>query len=411
MNKASILAPASLTERLRATRALTLELSRPLSDADATVQPMPDASPAKWHLAHTSWFFETFVLRDHLPGYRQFDERWAFLFNSYYEGEGERLARDRRGMLARPPLDEIRAFRAHVDEAMERALPELGGEALDLVELGIAHEQQHQELFLTDILATFAANPLEPVYASAGPSVDGTPDENGRWVPGRTGIVEIGAEADGFAFDCERPRHQTFLQPHAIADRVVSNGEWQQFVDDGGYRNPSLWLSEGWAWVQRERITAPLYWSVDGSAFTLAGRQPRDSKAPVTHVSFYEADAFARWAGARLPTEAEWEDMAAATDPHAGNQLDQAGAVMPRAGGSWFGDVWAWTGSAFLPHPGFRQPEGTVGEYNGKFMSGQMVLKGASCATPRGSSRVSTRNFFPPSARWQFTGVRLARDC
>jgi ergothioneine biosynthesis protein EgtB len=427
VNVARTLAEETLTERLRATRALTTALAEPLSDADATVQPMPDASPAKWHLAHTSWFFETFLLRAFVPGYRVYDERWPFLFNSYYEGEGARLARDRRGMLSRPTLDEARAYRAHVDEALARAMPGFGEEALELIELGIAHEQQHQELFLTDILATFAANPLEPAYSSAlslraeGEAIHSDApgllrsarnDEGGfNWLTGRSGIVEVGAGADGFAFDCERPRHQVLLQPHELADRFVTNGEWQAFVADGGYRNPRYWLSDGGAWVQRERIKAPLYWGEDGTSFTLAGRVALDPAAPVTHVSHYEADAYARWAGARLPTEAEWEDMAGGHDPHGGNQLDAAGAVMPRRGGDWFGDVWCWTGSAFLPHPGFRQPEGSVGEYNGKFMSGQMVLKGASCATPRGSSRASTRNFFPPDARWQFTGVRLARDC
>jgi ergothioneine biosynthesis protein EgtB len=428
VNVAASLAPRPLAERLRATRALTGALAEPLSDADATVQPMPDASPAKWHLAHTSWFLETFLLRAFVPGYRVYDERWPFLFNSYYEGEGERLARDRRGMLSRPTLDEARAYRAHVDEAMARAMPSFSDEALQLIEIGIAHEQQHQELFLTDILATFAANPLEPAYhvspgltqdppsspaaSEAGRQTpDQVRDDGQHWITGRSGIVEIGATPHGFAFDCERPRHRVLLQPHAIANRFVTNGEWQEFIADGGYRTPSHWLSDGWAWVGREGISAPLYWSEDGTSFTLAGRLALDPAAPVTHVSHYEADAYARWAGARLPTEAEWENMAGAHDSRGGNQLDRAGAAMPRPGGSCFGDVWCWTGSAFLPHPGFRQPEGSVGEYNGKFMSGQMVLKGASCATPRGSSRASTRNFFPPHTRWQFTGVRLARDC
>jgi ergothioneine biosynthesis protein EgtB len=399
-----------MIDLLKTTRALSTALAEPLSDADATIQPMPDASPAKWHLAHTSWFFETFVLRDHLPGYRPFDERWGFLFNSYYEGEGARLARDRRGMLARPSLDEVRAYRAHVDEALERAVPMLGKEVLELIELGIAHEQQHQELFLTDILASFAANPLEPVYGSA-PDAEPLRAAPLRWCEGRSGTVEIGAGPHGFAFDCERPRHTVWLQPHRLASRLVTNGEWAEFLESGGYGNPKLWLSDGWAWVQREGISAPLYWAEEGTQFTLAGRVERDADAPVAHISFYEADAFARWAGERLPTEAEWEAAAEAQDPWKGNQLDRAGAVLPRAGGGWFGDVWCWTASAFLPHPGFRQPGGTVGEYNGKFMSGQMVLKGASCATPRGSSRASTRSFFPPDSRWQFTGVRLARDC
>jgi ergothioneine biosynthesis protein EgtB len=400
---------AGLGERLFATRRLTLALAEPLSDADATIQPHPDASPAKWHLAHTTWFFETFVLRDHLPGYRLHDERWPFLFNSYYEGEGPRHARPRRGMISRPSLDEIRAWRSHVDEALDRALPDLPAAALDLVELGIQHEQQHQELFLTDLLATFSENPLEPTYGELPPAPVHAAEPL-TWLPGRSGIVEIGAAAGGFAFDSERPRHGVLLHPHEIAARPVSNGEWLQFIAGGGYRTAQLWLSEGWDWVQREQVAAPLYWREDGSAFTLAGRRELDPSAPVTHLSYYEADAFARWAGARLPTEAEWESLAESSDAAGGNQLDRAGPVMPRPGGRSFGDVWNWTASAFLPYPGFRPAEGTVGEYNGKFMCGQFVLKGASCATPRGHSRASYRNFFPPAARWQFTGLRLARD-
>jgi ergothioneine biosynthesis protein EgtB len=398
-----------LASRLSATRKLTLDLAAPLSDADATVQPFPDASPAKWHLAHTSWFFETFVLRDHVPGCRLFDERWAYLFNSYYEGEGPRHARPKRGMLSRPSLDEVRAYRAQVDEALERALPSLPPAALDLVELGIHHEQQHQELLLTDILATFAENPLEPAFGELSPPACFAAEPL-SFHPGRTGIVEIGAPADGFAFDCERPRHRVFLAAHAIANRRVTNQEWREFIADGGYRTPTLWLSDGWDWVQRESIASPLYWREGGAEFTLGGRREIDWAAPVAHVSFYEADAFARWAGARLPTEAEWEGFASSADPNLGTQLDEAGAVAPRPGGGMFGDTWEWTGSAFSPYPGFAPAKGAVGEYNGKFMSGQLVLKGASCATPRGHSRVSYRNFFAPDARWQFTGLRLARD-
>ena len=400
---------SALGERLAATRQLTLDLAEPLSDADATIQPHPDASPAKWHLAHTTWFFETFILRDHVPHYRLHDDRWPFLFNSYYEGEGERHARPCRGMLSRPNLDEIRAWRAGVDEALQRALPDLMPDTIRLVELGIQHEQQHQELLLTDILATFAENPLEPAYGELDPAPCYAVEPL-AWIEGRSCLVEIGSSSSGFAFDCERARHTTFLHPHRIANRPVTNGEWRQFVDDGGYRTPGLWLSEGWDWAVREGITSPLYWHDDGSHFTLAGRRELDAAAPVSHVSFYEADAFARWAGARLPTEAEWEDAFASSDPNLGHQLDRAMPVLPKPGGSPFGDVWQWTGSAFLPYPGFKPEAGTVGEYNGKFMSGQMVLKGASCATPRGHSRASYRNFFPPSARWQFTGVRLAQD-
>ncbi|HEX8842943.1 MAG TPA: ergothioneine biosynthesis protein EgtB [Sphingomicrobium sp.] len=402
-------ATAALGERLLATRKLTLELAKPLSDADATIQPFPDASPAKWHLAHTTWFFETFVLRDHLPGYRLFDERWPYCFNSYYEGEGPRHARPKRGMLSRPSLDEVRAYRASVDEALERALPSLPTAALDLIELGINHEQQHQELLLTDILATFAENPLEPAYGELPPPACFAVEPL-SWHRGREGLVEIGATEAGFAFDCERPRHRVILTGHELANRRVTNKEWRDFIEDGGYSTPTLWLSDGWAWVQQDRVAAPLYWREDGTEFTLAGRREIDWAAPVAHVSHYEADAFARWTGARLPTEAEWEDFAASTDPNMGNQLDEAGAAVPRPGGGMFGDVWEWTQSAFASYPGFKPAEGAVGEYNGKFMSGQLVLKGASCATPRGHSRASYRNFFPPAARWQFTGVRLAKD-
>ena len=399
----------SRAERLAATRKLTLDLAAPLSDADATIQPHPDASPAKWHLAHTTWFFETFILRDHVPGYQLHEDRWAYLFNSYYEGEGDRHARPRRGMLSRPSLEEVREWRQRVDQALLAALPGLPAEALTLVELGIHHEQQHQELFLTDILATFAENPLEPAYGALDPAPAAV-DEELFWIDGKDGLAEIGAADDSFAFDCERPRHQALLHPYRIASRSVTNGEWQEFIGDGGYRTPTLWLSDGWDWLSRERVSSPLYWLGDGSQFTLAGRREIDPSAPVAHISYYEADAFARWAGARLPTEAEWEAAFASANARDGHQLDRAGPALPRAGGGPFGNVWQWTGSAYLPYPGFVPEAGTVGEYNGKFMSGQMVLKGASCATPRGHSRASYRNFFPPAARWQFTGVRLARD-
>jgi ergothioneine biosynthesis protein EgtB len=398
-----------LSERLFATRKLTLDLAAPLSDADSTLQPFTEASPAKWHLAHTSWFFETFVLRDHLPGYRLFDERFHFLFNSYYEGEGARHDRAKRGMLSRPSLEEIRSYRLAVDEALERALPQLDADCLSLIELGINHEQQHQELLLTDLLAAFAENPLEPAYGDM-PTAACFAAEPLTFHLGREGIVEIGASDGGFAFDSERPRHRVFLEPHQLAGRPVTNGEWREFMANGGYQAPALWLSEGWAWVQRTGITAPLYWRNAETEFTLAGRREIDWAAPVAHVSYYEADAFARWAGARLPTEAEWESFAASADPHLGNQLDEAGPVLPKPDGGMFGDVWEWTGSAFTAYPGFAPAEGTVGEYNGKFMCSQFVLKGASCATPRGHSRASYRNFFPPDARWQFTGVRLARS-
>ena len=399
-----------LAERYSATRALTLGLAAPLSDADATIQPFPDASPAKWHLAHTSWFFEAFILRDRVPGYRLFDERYPYLFNSYYEGEGDRHPRPKRGMLSRPSLDEVRDFRAYVDEALLGALPSFGPAELELIELGINHEQQHQELFLTDILATLAENPLEPAYGDLPPPACFA-TEPMSFHRGVEGIVDIGAGESGFSFDSERPRQRVFLARHEIANRRVTNGEWRDFMRDGGYDTASLWLSDGWDWVRREGIRAPLYWRDDGSEFTLGGRREIDWSAPVAHVSYVEADAFARWAGARLPSEAEWESFAASADLAIGNQLDNAGAVVPRPGGGIFGDVWEWTRSAFAAYSGFAPADGAVGEYNGKFMSGQLVLKGASCATPRGHSRASYRNFFPPTARWQFTGLRLARDC
>ncbi|WP_137861636.1 MULTISPECIES: ergothioneine biosynthesis protein EgtB [unclassified Sphingomonas] len=411
-------APSALGAKFLHIRALSAALVRPLSDADATIQSMDDASPAKWHLAHTTWFFETFVLRDHLPGYVLFDARWPFLFNSYYEAEGQRHARPRRGMLSRPALDEILAWRAHVDAALIDALPALPPAAVELVLLGCNHEEQHQELLLTDILHHFSVNPLEPAIWQGAPKVPVAMPGPIGWIAGPEGLVQVGAGLGGsaFSFDCEGPRHQALLAPHALADRTVTNGEWAAFIADGGYRDPRHWLSDGWAWVQKEGIEAPLYWQQGQGAWTrfgLDGRRPVDPAAPVTHVSLFEADAYASWAGARLPTEFEWEAAASAHDPADGNQLDAAGPVEPRpsAGGpAFFGDVWEWTGSAYRPYPGFRPAEGAVGEYNGKFMSGQFVLRGSSCATPRGHSRASYRNFFYPHQRWQFTGVRLAKD-
>lgn len=406
----------ALARRYRKVRALTEALAAPLSDADATVQSMPDASPAKWHLAHTTWFFETFVLRDHVPGYQLHDARFPFLFNSYYEAEGRRHARHRRGMVTRPTLAEVMAYRAAVDTALLAALPVLPAEAQVLVVLGCHHEEQHQELFVTDILHLFSENPLEPALWPASPKVPVAMPPPIGWIARDETIVEVGHTGDGFAFDCEGPRHRALVPAHAIADRTVTNGEWAAFIADGGYRDARLWLADGWAWVQAEQVAAPLYWEErDGgwTRFGLDGRRPVDPAAPVTHVSFFEADAFAAWAGARLPTEFEWEAAAAGHDPAAGNQMDAAGAVEPRpaiAAPAFFGDVWEWTGSAYRPYPGFAAAEGAVGEYNGKFMSGQFVLRGGSCATPRGHARASYRNFFYPHQRWQFTGVRLAKD-
>ena len=398
-------------------RGLSLALAEPLSDADATVQPMPDASPAKWHLAHTTWFFETFVLRNHVPGYRAFDESWAYLFNSYYEGEGDRHPRARRGMLSRPSLDEIRRYRAHVDEAVADGLPQLPPLALDRLELGLHHEQQHQELMLTDMLATMAENPLRPALWERRPAAPVPAPAPMGGVAHGAGIVEIGAGGGGFAFDCERPRHQALLRPYELADRAVTNGEWLRFIEEGGYSTPALWMADGWDWVRTNGIEAPLYWrQEDGwTRFGLDGVQPVELAEPVCHVSWYEADAFARWAGARLPTEAEWESAAAGLDPDEGNQLDAAGPVRPRpapdTGGlrQMFGDVWEWTRSAYEPYPGFAPEEGTVGEYNGKFMVNQQVLRGGSCATPRGHLRTSYRTFFYPHQRWHYCGLRLAR--
>jgi len=400
-------------------RDLSLSLTARLSDGDATVQSMPDASPAKWHLAHTSWFFEAFVLRDHVPGYRPFDTRFAYLFNSYYEAEGPRHARPRRGLLTRPLLSDVIAYRAHVDAAMVDALPHLGTAARALVTLGLQHEQQHQELMLADMLHLFAQNPLQIGLWPRERRAPAPPTAPLGWCEGPFGVVGIGHHGEAFAFDCEGPRHRVLLHPHALADRLVTNGEWLEFMADGGYRDPARWLSDGWDWVQRENVEAPLYWERDGEGgwtrFTLSGREAVDTAEPVTHVSFFEADAFARCAGARLPTEEEWEASATA-DPASGTFLDNAGPCCPKPAvpgsglAQMFGDLWEWTGSAFRPYPGFRPMPGAVGEYNGKFMSGQFVLRGGSCATPRGHMRASYRNFFYPHQRWQFTGVRLARD-
>ena len=395
-----------LADNFRSTRALTEALVAPLSDADATLQSMEDASPAKWHLAHTTWFWETFLLREHLHGYRLHDDRWPFLFNSYYEAEGARIARAARGVLSRPTLEEVLEWRAVVDDAMTPLLddPALGG----LVALGIAHEQQHIELLLTDIKHALFCNPLGPAMWEGCAPARTAPAAMG-WHAHPGGIALIGHDSTGFALDNEGPRHRVLLEPFALADRLVTNGEWDAFIADDGYRNPRLWLADGWAWVQREGIDAPLYWR-EGEHFTHQGWQARDPNVPVVHISYYEADAYATWAGARLPTEFEWEAIAAGHDPATGNQLDGAAPSLPHGGTDLFGDCWQFTRSAYLPYPGFRVAEGAVGEYNGKFMSGQVVLRGASCATVRGHSRPSYRNFFYPNQRWQFTGLRLAKD-
>ena len=407
-------AAATLRDRYAAVRSTTVRLAEPLSAEDMAVQSMPDASPTKWHLGHTSWFFETFVLKPHDPGYRAYDDSFHYLFNSYYEALGERRSRDARGLVTRPATAEVLAYRRHVDAAM---LASAACWPDAVVALGLAHEEQHQELILTDILHLFAQTPCRPAYAvlPASPSADPGP---ARPVAFDGGVVEIGDAGSGFAFDNEGPRHRVVLQPYALADRLVTNAEWLAFMDDGGYRRPELWLADGWATAQAEAWSAPGYWEPAGEGWrrmTLGGPRPVDPHAPVCHVSLYEADAFARWTGARLPTEAEWEH-AAEGRPLQGN-FRETGRLEPAAappGGAGlrqlFGDVWEWTQSAYAPYPGFRPAAGAVGEYNGKFMINQAVLRGGSCLTPEGHVRASYRNFFQPWQRWQFSGMRLAWD-
>lgn len=413
----------SLIDRFEDVRGTTLRLIEGLSDADATIQSMEDASPAKWHLAHTTWFFETFILRDHVPGYSRFRDGYDYLFNSYYEAEGARHTRAKRGMISRPSLDEVKRYRDWVDEAIKAAFGNFDESCRDLIELGLHHEQQHQELLLTDIKHMFAQNPLKPAWFASDDDRARSSYVPLEWIEGTSGIVDIGTDGDGFAFDCEGPRHQTLLTPHALANRCVTNAEWIEFINDGGYQKPEYWLSDGWAWVQQENIQAPLYWEENEGHwrwFTLNGMQQVDSHAPVTHVSLFEADAFSSWAqrkynGARLPTEAEWESAARSIEI----KPNDASCRHVRPSGpltgsqelaQMFSDVWEWTGSAYRPYPGFKAAEGAVGEYNGKFMSGQFVLKGGSCATPKDHIRPSYRNFFYPHQRWQFTGLRLAKD-
>ena len=409
--------------RLARTRRTSGWIAEPLTEEDQIVQAMEDASPTKWHLAHTTWFFEELVLKPHDPAYRIFDERFGYCFNSYYETAGPRHPRPKRSLLSRPRHDEVMAYRAHVDEALDtffdRGANGPSPEALGLIELGINHEQQHQELMLTDCLAAFAGNPLRPAYREdAAPSAESGKVPELRWVTHDGGIIPVGHDGAGFSYDNEGPRHDQLIRPFRLADRLVANGEWLEFMADGGYKNSLLWLSDGWATVHREGWEAPLYWERHDGAWhqmSLRGLLPVDPARPVCHVSFYEADAFARWAGKRLPTEFEWE-AAAAGQPLEGNILSRE-TLRPEAARSgesglrqMIGDVWEWTGSAYLAFPGFKPVGGAVGEYNGKFMCNQFVLKGGSCVTPEGHIRRTYRNFFYPHQRWQFTGLRLADD-
>ncbi|HEX3089935.1 MAG TPA: ergothioneine biosynthesis protein EgtB [Ilumatobacteraceae bacterium] len=397
-------------------RSTTERLAAPLHPEDQVVQSMPDVSPTKWHRAHVTWFFETFLLKDHLPGYIEHHPQYGFLFNSYYEQVGERHPRSTRGLLSRPTVDEVAAYRAYVDAAMVELLEDCNDPSLlELVELGLHHEQQHEELLLMDIKHVLSVNPLQPAYRAAAGRSGSAPDAV-EWIEFGGGLADIGYDGDdGFCFDNEGPRHTTFLQPFALADRLVTNSEWLEFVDDGGYQRPELWLSDGWATVQADEWTAPMYWRDDNTLFTLAGIQPLGLDEPVFHVSFYEADAYARWADARLPTEAEWEVASQSADLSRPANLLDADQLHPAAAPAgdglrqMFGDVWEWTSSAYLAYPGYKPSEGAVGEYNGKFMSGQMVLRGGCAVTPPGHIRATYRNFFPPHARWAFSGVRLAR--
>ncbi|MCW5623844.1 MAG: ergothioneine biosynthesis protein EgtB [Burkholderiales bacterium] len=397
--------------RYEAVRAETLARAAPLSAEDQCIQSMPDASPTKWHLAHTTWFFETLLLRPHAAGYRTFDPQFHFLFNSYYEALGPRHPRPQRGMLTRPSLDTIHAYRRHVDQAVDALLRSTDSSTLDaivpILELGLHHEQQHQELLITDILHALSCNPLLPAYLPAPTTLAPTGATTTGWFVHAGGIAEVGHEGSAFAFDNERPRHAVLLQPFAIADRPVTCGEFAAFIADGGYRRPELWLSDGWAAVQAGSWQHPAYWlaaddprlaahdrSTDPwHVFGLHGVQPMAPDAPVSQLSLYEAAAFAEWAGARLPTEFEWEAAAASASMR---QMS--------------GHVWQWTRSSYDPYPGFRPLSGAAAEYNGKFMVGQLVLRGGSVATPTGHVRTSYRNFFPPAARWQFSGLRLAKD-
>lgn len=405
-----------------AVREQTERLCEPLATEDYVVQSMDDVSPTKWHLAHTSWFFETFLLRPHLAGYRELNPDYAFLFNSYYTQAGERHCRAQRGYLSRPTVAEVFAYRRHVDAAMAELLERSANDATvaGLLALGLNHEQQHQELMLTDIKHVFSVNPLRPAYRPQAPRPASALPEL-AWERFDGGLHEIGHAGAGFSYDNETPRHRVFVEPFRLASRLATNGEYLAFMEDGGYERPELWLSMGWAAVQEHDWSEPFYWERRGGEwwmFTLSGMRRVASDEPVCHLSYFEADAFARWRGARLPTEAEWEIAAASSGSSAerGNLVED-GALHPlpaqQGDGSMqqmFGDLWEWTQSQYSPYPGYRPAAGAIGEYNGKFMCNQFVLRGGSCATPRTHIRATYRNFFPPEATWQFTGVRLADD-
>jgi ergothioneine biosynthesis protein EgtB len=410
-----------VAQRFRNVRLRTLELCKPLTPEDMMVQSCAEASPAKWHLAHTAWFFESFILREFLPGYKLFNSDFPWLFNSYYRSFAEFPEKRLRSSFSRPGLDEVMRYRSYVDEGIEKLIeanPE--PEVLKRIELGASHEEQHQELLLTDILHAFSANPLQPVYRKLGTPELGQPANANplRFVEFAGGLVDVGFAGTGFCYDNELPRHRVWLEPFALANRLVTNGEFAEFIADGGYRRFELWLSAGWDAIQQNGWRAPLYWNGEGKnwkLFTLRGEASLEEaeNAPVSHISYFEADAYARWAGKRLPTEFEWE-VTAEGQPVGGNLLD-AGRLTPAAAmdgseeiSQIWGDCWEWTASAYLGYPGFAPLAGSLGEYNGKFMSGQMVLRGGSCATPKTHIRPSYRNFFPPETRWQISGIRLA---
>jgi ergothioneine biosynthesis protein EgtB len=416
-------APSNPCEEYGRVRALTERLASVLSPEDQTVQSMPDVSPTKWHRAHVTWFFETFILTEYEDGYVPYDDAYAYIFNSYYETVGARHPRPERGLLSRPGVEEIAAYRSSVDRAMQPLLREPTQPGLaDLITLGLHHEQQHQELLLMDIKHVLSKNPLHPVYLARPPEPPDVAPPKAAWIEHDGGPVEVGHRGRGFGFDNEFPVHTVHLTPFGLADRPVTCGEWLSFMEDDGYRRPEFWLSDGWAVVNSFGLEAPHYWLRDPDdpgrwlQFTLSGLRPVDPNEPVCHVSYYEADAFAHWTGMRLPTESEWETVAAdhgqGTNLLADDFLTRP-APHPRpavTNNGIFGDTWEWTSSAYTPYPGFRAAPGAVGEYNGKFMVSQYVLRGGCCATPEGHVRPTYRNFFPPGARWAFSGLRLARD-